>query len=60
MLGAFGGWMVMLNFLRMIKSLTKELENFEVLLPDKATADMILLIANLQLWTLAWNLIWFL
>ena len=41
--------MVMLNFLRMIKSLTKELENFEVLLPDKATADMILLIANLQL-----------
>jgi len=37
------------NFFKVIKSLTEELETFDVLFPERLTAEMILLTALFQL-----------
>ena len=56
MTGALGGCMLILNFFKMTRSLTEELEAFEVLFLDRATLEIMLLIANLQCVLLDWNL----
>jgi len=60
MLGALGAWIFMLNFLKMIKSLWDEDEALEVLLPERATADIMELMEDLQWKDLLSNLFWFL
>lgn len=46
-IGALGGLILMLNFFKIMKSLTDEVDLLEVLFPDKATDEVMLLTANL-------------
>jgi len=55
-----GGWTITSNFFNVTRSLTGEFDLLDVLLPERLTADIMELMANLQFGFISWNLHWFL